>query len=221
MWIRSSPIWRPWSLVYTLVAMASLLAVPWVDRAERRFPLAFPLALVAVGLLRRFEVADPGLPNTGPVLWLFALGWTIARTRTVLQRCAVSAIAVLTVPGIFENPAREATLLAGLLLLTWLPAVPVPTGLRRLTELLANASLYAYLTHWLVFPPLAAIHPALAVAASLAAGVAYWALSMQLMGAARRWWKSTTTARRNTPGPNTPGPPAPPRSAALPDHVPS
>ncbi len=49
--------------------------------------------------------------------------------------------------------------------------------------LLASASLYAYLVHWLVYPLLAGISPALAVAASLAAGVAYWAVCMRVMGA--------------------------------------
>jgi hypothetical protein len=53
--------------------------------------------------------------------------------------------------------------------------------------LLASASLYTYLVHWLVYPPMAGISPALAVAASLAAGVAYWALCMRVMGTAQRW----------------------------------
>ena len=190
--------WHFWFievLVYLLVAMTALLAVPWADRAERRFPLIFPLALTGAGLLTRYEILDPGVPNTAPALWLFALGWAIARARTVAQRCAVSVIAVLTVPGFFDNPNREATVLAGILLLIWLPAIPVPRGFRRLTVLLASASLYAYLVHWLVYPPLAPISPALAVAASLAAGVGYWALATRLMDAGRRRRNGTGKAR--------------------------
>ena len=182
--------WHFWFvevLVYILVAMTALLAIPWASQAERRFPLLFPLALTGVGLLTRFELVDPGVPNTAPALWLFALGWAIARTRNVGQRCAVSVLAVLTVPGFFENATREGTLLAGLLLLIWLRSIPVPRGLRGLTVMLASASLYAYLVHWLVYPPLAPVSPALAVAASLAAGVAYWALSMRVMGVVSRW----------------------------------
>lgn len=177
--------WHFWFievLVYILVAMTALLTIPWASRAEQRFPLFFPLALTGLGLLTRFELVDPGLPNTAPALWLFALGWAIARSRNLGQRCAVSGIAALTVPGFFENASREWTLLAGILVLVWLPTIPVPNGLRRVTVMLASASLYAYLVHWLVYPPLAGISPALAVAGSLAAGVAYWALSMQVMG---------------------------------------
>lgn len=188
--------WHFWFieiLVYLLLGMAALLAVPWADRAERRFPLLFPLALTGAGLLTRYELVNPAVPHTAPALWLFALGWAIARSRTVAQRCLVSAIAVLTVPGFFDNATREGTLLAGILVLIWLPSLPVPKGLRRLTVVLASASLYAYLVHWLVYPPLAGISPALAVAASLAAGAAYWALCMRVVNAASR----RRTARRN------------------------
>ena len=181
--------WHFWFieiLVYLLLGMTALLAVPWADRAERRFPLLLPLALTGAGLLTRYELVNPGVPHTAPALWLFALGWAIARSRTVTQRCAVSAIAVLTVPGFFDNAARECTLLAGILMLIWLPSIPVQKGLRRLTVVLASASLYAYLVHWLVYPPLAGISPALAVAASLAAGAAYWALCMRVVNAATR-----------------------------------
>ncbi|MDI3214052.1 AMP-binding protein [Arthrobacter sp. AL12] len=181
--------WHFWFieiLVYLLLGMTALLAVPWADRAERRFPLLLPLAMTGAGLLTRYEVVNPGVPHTAPALWLFALGWTIARSRTAAQRCMVSAIAALTVPGFFENTTREGTLLAGILILIWLPSIPVPKGLRRLMVVLASASLYAYLVHWLVYPPLAGISPALAVAASLAAGVAYWDLCMRVIKAATR-----------------------------------
>lgn len=198
--------WHFWFieiLAYLLLGSTAMLAVPWADRAERRFPLLFPLALTGVGLLTRYELVHPGVPHTAPALWLFALGWAIARTRTIAERCVVSAIAGLTVPGFFENASREGTLLVGILLLIWLPSIPVPRLLRRLTVVLAGASLYAYLVHWVVYPPLAGISPALAVAVSLAAGVAYWALCMRLMGAVGRWRNRTKRQPSRRPGAGT------------------
>ena len=178
--------WHFWFievLVYILLGMTVLLAIPWVDRAERRFPLLFPFALTGLALLSRYDIVDPGIPHPSPTLWLFVMGWAMARARTVVQRCVVSLLAVLTVPGcFFGDTHRELTLLAGILLLTWLPTIPVPRGLQRLVVLLASASLYAYLVHWLVYPLLEATSPALAVAASLAAGMAYWALCTRVMG---------------------------------------
>lgn len=178
--------WHFWFievLVYILLGMTALLALPWADRAERRFPLLFPLGLTGLALLSRYDIVDPGIPHPSPTLWLFVMGWAIARARTLVQRCAVSLLAVLTVPGyFFGDTHREVTLVAGILLLAWLPTIPVPRGLQRLTVLLASASLYAYLVHWLVYPLLDATSPALAVAASLAAGIAYWALCTRAMG---------------------------------------
>lgn len=200
--------WHFWFvevLVYLLLGMTALLAVPWADRAERRFPLLLPLALTGAGLLTRYELVNPGVPHTAPALWLFALGWAIARSRTVAQRCMVSAIAALTVPGFFENTTREGTLLAGILILIWLPSIPVPKGLRRLMVVLASASLYAYLVHWLVYPPLVGISPALAVAASLTAGAAYWALCMRVVNAAtRRRTRTKKSGNKVSPAPRQP-----------------
>jgi hypothetical protein len=182
--------WHFWFvevLVYVLLAMMALLALPWADRAERSAPFAFPLAVTAVGMLGRYDFPHLSVPHTAPVLWLFALGWLIARSGTALQRWTATAIAAVTVPGFFDDPARNATLFAGILLLTWLPSIPVPGRLHRLVGVLASASLYAYLTHWLVFPPLVDLSPALAVGASLLAGVAYWMLAMRLLNAGGRW----------------------------------
>ena len=58
--------WHFWFievLVYLLLAMAALLAIPWADRAEKRFPFAFPLALTGAGLLTRYDLVDPGIPT--------------------------------------------------------------------------------------------------------------------------------------------------------------
>jgi hypothetical protein len=190
--------WHFWfveMLVYVLVAVTALMALPWADRAERAAPWLFPLALVGVGLLSRYDLVDPGLPKPAPVFWIFALGWAAACSRTVLQRSLVSLVVLLSVPGYFDSTVREATLVAGILLLLWVPTLPVPVGLRRVAARLAAASLYVYLTHWLVYPGLVPVSPVLAVAASLLAGVAYWALSTRLMGVAGR-----RAAARAVPG---------------------
>ncbi|MFF1881338.1 AMP-binding protein [Pseudarthrobacter sp. NPDC058196] len=169
--------WHFWfveDVVYILLAMTALLAVPWIHRTERRFPFLYPLILFGAGLLTRYELVEPGIPHTIPALWLFALGWAVARSRNFLQRGVVSKLTVLTVPGFFDDVARESTMMAGILLLTWLPVLPVPRFLTRPAALLAGASLHIYLVHWLVYPPLADLNRPLAVAASLAAGIAYW-----------------------------------------------
>lgn len=194
--------WHFWFievLVYMLLSMTALLTVPWIDRAEKRFPFLFPLVLFGVGLLTRYELFEPGIPHTTPTLWLFALGWAVARARHILQRCVLSVAAAVTIPGFFADPGRELTVIAGILLLLWLPSIPVPAGLRRPAVLLASASLHIYLVHWLVYPLVVDFSPALAVVASLAAGSAYWALCSQapaVIARAKTWRLSLSKSAR-------------------------
>ncbi|MHC6593050.1 AMP-binding protein [Arthrobacter sp. C152] len=191
--------WHFWFIeviVYILLAMTALLAIPWLHRGERRFPFLYPLALFGAGLLTRFELVDIDVPHTVPAFWLFALGWAVARARNVAQRCLVSTLALLTVPGFFENPHRDLTVIAGILLLTWLPALPVPRVLSRPTVLLASASMHIYLVHWLVYPPLADVGLPLAVGGSLAAGIAYWAACTKATAAVRRYRARLGVRRR-------------------------
>lgn len=189
-WSLQWHFWFVEVLLYILVAMALLLALPAADRAERRWPWAFAAALLGVGLLGRYGVVDLGIPNTRPVLWLFALGWLAARSTAPWQRLVVSAAVLATVPGFFGDAQREALVGGGLLLLLWAPAVPSPAALCRAAAVLAASSLYVYLTHWQVYRPLAEAPP-VAVAASLAVGVAYWQLAL--------WVGRRLAARRPRP----------------------
>jgi hypothetical protein len=68
---------------------------------------------------------------------------------------------------------RVVLVTAALLLLIWVPQVPVLALLHRFAGVLAGASLYIYLTHWHVYPHLDRYSQWLALAASLAAGVLF------------------------------------------------
>jgi hypothetical protein len=190
-WGPDRHFWFVEVLVYLLLGMAALLAVPWADRGRRRYPFGFAAALLCAGLVTRFGVVDLDVPSTRPVLWLFALGWAAAVSTSAGRRALVSVAAVAAVPGFFDDPQREAILLAGLLLLVWVRALPCPAGLTRAAGVLASASLYVYLTHWQVFPLLWEQSTLAAVIASLAAGVLYWQLVTRVVpGAVRRLVRS-------------------------------
>jgi hypothetical protein len=175
--------WHFWFievLLYFLVALAGLLAVPAVDRAERRWPFGVALGLVGAGLLTRYAVV---VPDAGPyrgatayvLVWLFALGWAAQKATRTWQRLLVSALVVATVPGFWEDmPGREATIIGGALLLLWLPGVRLPRWLGLAAGTVASASLYVYLTHFMIYPHLMAYSSPLAMAACVVFGVAYW-----------------------------------------------
>lgn len=163
--------------LYISLGLCALLAVPVVDRLERRHPFALPMGLVALGLLTRYQLI-PGVQLRTPavVVWLVALGWAAAKASTAWHRVVVTLATIATVPGFFDSAAREAVVIVGLIALTWVPSLPSLPSLNRVAGLLAGASLYIYLVHWQVFPHLDQISSLLATVASLAAGIAFTAL---------------------------------------------
>ncbi|MGR8011915.1 AMP-binding protein [Streptomyces hypolithicus] len=184
-------------LVYLLVALAAVLSVPVVDRAERRLPFLFPLAVASLALIGRYDLF--GLDTRGHVplvvgvCWLFALGWAAGKATTVGQRLLVNTAAVLAVPGFFlGDPVREGVVIGGLTLLIWVRSVPSLALVNRVAGVLAGSSLYIYLTHWQVFPRFEGQFPMVALAASLVIGVGYAALATRVM----RWRPSSLRARR-------------------------
>ncbi|MER6113414.1 AMP-binding protein [Streptomyces hirsutus] len=185
----SDPEWRYWfveALVYFLTGLAVLLAIPLLDRAERRSPFGFALALVGLGLVGRYDLWDLAhiRYHLSPtvVFFLFALGWAAARAHTAAQRLLLTAVLLVTVPGLFPEgqPLRTSIVVAGLTLLLWVPALPSVSPLNRLAGILAGSSLYIYLTHFHVYPYLRDHSPVLALLVSLAFGVGYGAVATRL-----------------------------------------
>jgi len=185
-WSETWNFWFVEVLVIILVVHAILLAVPSIRRIERRHPLLPPALLLGVGLLLRPDVLGSseatmryGRPQL--VFWLFALGWLIQIASGRLGRVLVSVLVLVTLTGYFpDEPVRGLVVQVGLLLLLWLPALPVPRLLLPVLRRLAAASLWIYLTHWVVWPPLlaAGVPRLVVVGACLVAGVAaHWGVS--------------------------------------------
>jgi hypothetical protein len=183
-------LWFIELLVYIGLGMAALLAIPAVDRAERRWPFGLAMAVLGIGLLFRFELVDFGVPYTMPVLWLFAIGWAASRAERWRQRALVIGMALVSIPGYFDTPERNALIAAGIGLLVCVPRIRVPGGMARAAGVLASASLYIYLVHWEVWPLLEGGYGLPSLAASVAAGIALWLAASRtpgVLGRLRRW----------------------------------
>ena len=178
-WTDEWQFWFIEALVYTLLALTVLLAVPVVHRLEQRSPFWFAMGLVALGLLTRYGVVTM---SDGPqpyylahvIFFVFALGWATVKATSTWHRVVVSAAVLATLPGFFGDPARELLVAAGMLLLVWVSSIPVPSLVARAAGVLATASLYIYLSQWMVYPHLEKDYPLLALLASVATGVAFW-----------------------------------------------
>lgn len=181
--------WYIEALVQVLAVLTLLFALPAARRLERAHPFAVPLVLLVPLLGIRFEVLPPGefaIPTilAHVIAWLFVLGWLAQRAVTVPQRLLVSALVLLSVPGTFESGSREVVVAVGLLLAMWVPQLVVPTPLHRLAGVLAGASLYVYLTHFLIYREVRDTHGSwAAVAASLGLGIGTWLVVER----GRRW----------------------------------
>jgi acyl-CoA synthetase (AMP-forming)/AMP-acid ligase II len=178
----SEPGWYYWfveAAVYLVLVVAAFVAVPRLDRLERRHPFWLPFGLAAAALVTRYGlVGVPGdnLHRAHVVFWLFAIGWAAARASRHLHRVLLSVMAVATVPGFFDEGARDAYVAVGLLVLVWLPTVRLPQSAARVIGLLAASSLWIYLLHWQVYPHLEYRIPWLATVLSLGVGVGAWLL---------------------------------------------
>ncbi len=129
------------------------------------------------------------------VFWLFALGWAAVKATATWQRVLVSALLVATLPGFFGDPTRDAIVVAGLLVLVWVPSVRLPSWGTRLVGVLASASLYIYLVHWQVYPWLEDDLPWLATVLSLLAGVVLWQVVERVTPPVVRLAKRSRAAR--------------------------
>jgi acyl-CoA synthetase (AMP-forming)/AMP-acid ligase II/acyl carrier protein len=195
-WSERWHFWYVEALVQFLLVGALLFSVPAVRRLERARPYGFPMALLAAALAVRFDVVTvwgthSPLSEPQTVLWCFLVGWVAARAVTLPQKVLLSAVVAVAVPGFFSNGPREAVVAGGLLLLLWVPSLPVVRPVNRVAGAIAAASLAIYLTHWEVWPPvLDRFSPLVAVAASLAVGVGAWTgvqrLGVLLLPRARR-----------------------------------
>lgn len=179
-WSDQWHLWFLEALVWAILVIAAITAVPRLDALERRRPYAFAAVVLVAALALRYA-ASSGITTSSPlhyalpgVAWLIALGWLIARSSTTRSRVAASVVVLATVPGFFGDPVREAVVIGGLALLIWAASVPVPAFLAGALGTVASASMFVYLTHWQVYPPIEEVSPPLAIAASFAVGIAAW-----------------------------------------------
>jgi fucose 4-O-acetylase-like acetyltransferase len=135
--------------------------------------------VLAASLLLRLTASDDGrilaTYSVAATAWCVVLGWAAAAASTTRQRLAVSAVVPLCTHGFFgHDTTRELVVVLGTLAIVWLPGVLVVRPLDQVVAWLGGASLFVYLTHWVVYPHLERDHQVLAWLASMALGIVVW-----------------------------------------------
>ncbi len=182
--LTAGRLWFVEALVWILVVLTALCWLPALDRWERRWPFAVAMTVLAGGLALRYDVLGLHLGHgawfTVLAFWFFAAGWAAAKASTMLQRAAVMVVLIISMHGYFDRTERELLVLFGFAMLIWLPALRCPPAATVVAAVIAEASLYIYLTHYQVYP-LFGEHRLLGVTASVVVGV----LLTQLVSALR------------------------------------
>jgi len=182
LWSEQWQFWFLEAIVWTMLPLSALFAIPAVDRIERRAPWAFAMGALGIAVVVRFAVlgTEPAQHieryAVATVLWCIALGAVVARADGTRRRVVATLLTLVLVPGFFGEPLREGIVVIGVLALIWLPAVRIPALVRPGLTTVASASLLIYLTHWVVYPPFEQTAPLIGTLLSLGTGIAAWAV---------------------------------------------
>ncbi len=167
-------LWFIEVLVWMLVALTVVIWLPAADRLERRRPFAFAAVFLAIGLALRYDLLGLHFGHdawfTILAFWFFAAGWAAAKSSAVWQRGVVTLVLIVSLHGYFDDSHRAVLVLAGFLLLIWLPAIRCPAWCTVVAGTVAEASLYTYLTHYQIYPLFDA-HPLLGVLGAVVCGI--------------------------------------------------
>lgn len=183
---RGRRMWFLEAYFWIQVILILALAFPLIDRVQRRAPFRFALGVLAVALVLRLSYTGIHAGSVFhheydliAIAWCFAAGWAAALAPTVLARVGLTVICAFSSFGFFDDTSRELVLFIGFLVMTWFPALPLPRRLARPIGIVASASLFIYVSHYQFAPAVEEINRWLAVAASIAFGIAFertWAL---------------------------------------------
>jgi len=154
--------------------------------------LVAALASVLIPLVWNTEHLGNLLPHFA--LWYFLLGWCALFAEKRWQRWLNSALIVGLSLVLLPGTSRGVWIIVGGLLLNWMKPVRLPVPLARAVSTLASASLYIYISHWLVLEPFARLFPSLGFVGQVGfawlVGVAFWFAFERAWQLARRLLQS-------------------------------
>jgi hypothetical protein len=189
--------WFVEAVVQIMLVLFVVFSIPAVRSMQRLHPLRLAAAALGIGLLARYGLGalwDPtygGLPKvTHIVLWLFTLGWATAAVTTARHRLMLTAVVALAIPGFFDYAERGLIAAGGLLVLIWIPRIPLLWPLNRVAAVIANATLYIYLIHVTVADSIDFPSPVAAWVSTAALGIAVGLVAERVMRLGESWLRA-------------------------------
>ena len=154
--------WHYWFtevFVQLTLAATVLLAIPLVRRWERRAQYLFPLVVFVLLLVFRYRWIELGAYanlrfRTQGVAWFFVMGWLAHQSTSTTKRIVTSVLCWYTVDGFFLGTDREMFITIAIVGVVWIRSVPLPRPLISVVATVAAASMWIYISHFRIFPPL-------------------------------------------------------------------
>jgi len=151
------PLWYAQVMIFICLGLACLFLVPQVGKAFARAPLLASLVLLAAAIAIR-ALAPASWDTFGHrtaylLLWNFVLGWVVffLMNRSGWWRYA-AGFAVISVSGYIGwglDGSSVFYLVAGGMFLLAVKSVRLPAPVARIVNIIAQATFFIYLTHWI------------------------------------------------------------------------
>jgi acyl-CoA synthetase (AMP-forming)/AMP-acid ligase II len=158
------------------------------------------LACVSIPLVWNTQHLADLLPHIA--LWYFFLGWCALFAEKHWQRWLNTALIAGITLAILPGTSRGIWILLGSLYLNWAKPVRLPIPLARGISTLASASLYIYISHFLILEPFARLFPSLGFVGQLLfawlVGIAFWFGFERAWQAGQRLLERTRSLRART-----------------------
>jgi hypothetical protein len=184
---RPGDVFSFWFIeVYVQVHLLLALLLSWRSLHEPLRKHAYASSVVALLVSALASLTIPLVWNTEHLgdllphfaLWYFFLGWcalfATQRWQRWLNTLFILGLSLLIMPG----TSRGTWIIIGGLFLNWMPPVRLPIPLARGISTLASASLYIYVSHFVILEPFGRAFPRLGflgqVLFAWLVGIVFW-----------------------------------------------
>lgn len=168
-----------------LCLMMLLLSLPAVRNIAQRH--LYWASVVAAAIMVAVAATSDAIVDTNSLFrrlpniygWMFMVGIAATLAKTSRDRVAVSTVALLGLWQFEEYRIGTPYFPLALVVLLWVPYIPLPRIVASGCRMVAGASLIIYLTHFhfeMLFERLIEAHPALDWALAIIGGVVAWRL---------------------------------------------
>ncbi len=145
------PYWFIEALLQILIIFTALFTIPPFRKLTEKQPLIIGLVLLCLTVfLRLSQLTDIklGLRTADQLLCVYIFGWCVWFAKTVLQKIAISVLAIILFIYLYNlHPSFTVWLIVGCLAIMWKPKILMPKCLHQLIVLIGTSTFYIYLIH--------------------------------------------------------------------------